>query len=180
MRKLKIILPIVAGLLVIVFAGAALAAGPVKPADTQNVCGPGWGWGGTNLDVVSKLLGLTTEQIRTLRQEGKSLVQIAATKGVNEDALVKALLAARNEVIQKKVAAGVLTKEQADLMLKQMEQRMHQAVNRTTTGQPEWAGQGNCPALGNGVGVGGMNRAGRNATPGTGGGMMGRWANRTT
>ncbi len=32
MRKLKIILPIVAGLLVIIFAGAALAAGPNLPS----------------------------------------------------------------------------------------------------------------------------------------------------
>lgn len=158
MRKLKIVLPIVAGLLVLVFAGAALAAGPVKPADTQNVCGPGWGWGGTNLEVVSKLLGLTTEQIGTLRQQGKSLVQIAATKNVTEDKLVNAILAARKELIQQRVTAGYLTQEQANLMLKNMEQNIRQSINRTTYGPPSgrpWGGG----MMGRGGMMGGWNRS---------------------
>ncbi len=143
---------VTAGLLVVALAGAAFADGPNGPGVNSEDClGQGWGHhhglGTTNAEVVSELTGLTPDEIHAQRQEGKSLVEIAAAQGVNEDALVEAIMAAKKEVVQAKVAAGALTQEQADLMLQQMEQRTQQAVNRTTVGPPDWSrgnGQGAC------------------------------------
>lgn len=179
MRKLKVILPIVVGLAVLIFGGAALAAGPLNNGNTPGTydagyyCGgPGWGWGGTNLDAVSKLLGLTTEEIQTLRQQGQSLVQIAATKNVTEDTLVNAIIAQGKEILQQQVTAGNLVQAQADLMLKNMEQAVRQMVNSTTTGPGTGWGGG----MMGGRGMMGGWGTGSGTGPGAGrGGMMGRW-----
>ena len=87
---------------------------------------------------------------------------------MSEDALVEAILAAKKEVIQQKVADGILTQEQADLMFQQMEQSITQAVNRTTVGPPEGRPRHGY-AMGHGYGSGAMGHGyGR-------GGMHGGW-----
>jgi len=91
-------------------------------------------------DTVGRLLGMTEEEIRAERGEGKSLVQIAATKGVSEQELIEAIIEERKAQIQERVADGTLTQERADIMFQQMEQNISRAINRTTIGQPEWAG----------------------------------------
>ncbi len=90
-------------------------------------------------EAMRDLLGLTQAEIQSQRHEGKSLVQIAADAGVDEQQLVTAMMAARRATVQERLAAGTLTQEQADFMLQKMEQNIVRAVNRTTTGQPEWA-----------------------------------------
>jgi hypothetical protein len=118
--------------------------------------GPRGGWLGVNTgDAVAKLLGLTPEQLQAERQAGKSLVQIAATKNVTQAQLVDAIMAAKKEAVQSRVAAGTLTQERANLMLQQMEQATNQAVTRTTIGQPEGRG-----------GAGAMGRMGQSADTG--------------
>jgi hypothetical protein len=85
------------------------------------------------------LLGLTQAEIQSQRHEGKSLMQIAADAGVDEQQLVTTITAARRATIQERLAAGTLTQEQANSLLQRMEQNVVRAINRTTTGQPEWA-----------------------------------------
>lgn len=156
-------------LLVVSVAGVALAQGPADTDDMPAYCGQGWGGyhghGATSSETVSELSGLTPEEIQAQRQEGKSLVEIAAAQGVSEDALVEAIMAAKTEFIQQRVEAGTLTQEQADLMLEQMEQRTLQAVNRTIVGPPDWSrgnGRGACDGEAEfGDGMGGMHRWGR-------------------
>lgn len=158
-----------AGLLVVSVAGVAMAQDPADTDDMPAYCGLGWGrshgHGATSSETVSELSGLTPEEIQAQRQEGKSLVEIAAAQGVSEDALVEAIMAAKTEFIQQRVEAGTLTQEQADLILEQMEQRTLQAVNRTTVGPPDWSrgnGRGACSGeTGLGSGPGGMHRWGR-------------------
>ncbi len=164
--KLLIISITVAVLGVLAFTGVALAADPTPPANPPRVdVPPGWGacggggFGPVWSDAVTKLLGLTAEQIQAQRREGKSLAQIAAAKGVTENALVAAILAERKELIQKRVTAGLLTQAQADQMLKVMEQNIRESVKRTTIGPPDNRGA-------YGFGQPGM-MGGR--------GMMGRW-----
>lgn len=118
---------------------------------------------------------MTTEQIQTLRHEGKSLVQIAATKGITEQKLINAIMAERQANIQARVTAGTLTQDQAKVMLEQMQQNVVRAVNRTTIGKPKWAGA-------NGVGQGACNgqirnQQGDNGQPGlgTGPGNAHKW-----
>ena len=164
--KLLMVSLVATGLLVFSFAGIAQADGPNDADDCS--CGEGgpYGLGATHSEAVSELLGLTHEEIETQRhEEGKSLVEIAAAQGVSEDALVETIMAAKKEAVLAGVADGTLTQEQADLMLKQMEQRTQQAINRTSVGPPDWSkgqGRGACTGeAGLGTGPGGMHRWGR-------------------
>lgn len=167
--KVLAISMVLAGVLVAVLAGTVLAQGPQGSANT---CGAGRGTGSA-LDEVSQLTGLTPEQIQEQREAGKSLVQIAATKNVTEEALINAIMAEKKEAVQKLVTAGTITQEQADQRLAFMKERVKQAVNRTTIGPPEWAGGGK-NGSGAGMRQGGQNFNQANCT-GTGagaGGMM--------
>jgi hypothetical protein len=83
---------------------------------------------------VTNLLGLTPDELTSLRAEGKSLAEIAVTKGVSEDALVSAIITAHQEAMQAAVASGNITQEQAALMLQNMEQRVRQMVTSTGIG----------------------------------------------
>jgi hypothetical protein len=142
--------------------GVASAADPTPTPGSQAYCGVGGGFrfGGAVVDeVVVKLLGMTEDQIHTLRLQGKSLVQIAATKKVTEKQLVDAIMAYKKTQVQDRVTAKTLTQERANLILQQMENMTTQAVNRTTVG----------PMGGQGAGSG---QRGTAAGPG----RMGRWA----
>jgi len=143
-------------------AGVAAAAEPTPTPGSQAYYGLGGGFrfgGGVVDEVVVKLLGMTEDQIHTLRLQGKSLVQIAATKNVTEKQLVDAIMAYKKTQVQARVTAKTLTQEQANLILQQMEKMTTQAVNRTTVG----------PVSGQGAGFG---QRGGAAGPG----RMGRWA----
>ena len=84
---------------------------------------------------------------------------------LSKNSFTEAIMAVKKEAVQAKVEAGILTQEQADLMLQQMEQRTQQAVNRTSVGPPDWSrgnGRGACSGeTGLGSGPGGMHRWGR-------------------
>ncbi len=139
------------GVITLVSMGAvALAAEP------NGVRAGGPNGAGVCPEAVTQLLGMTQEEIQAQRLEGKSLVQIADTKKVTAEQLTEAILAAKRDQIQERVTAGTLTQEQADLMLQTMQQNVVRAVNRTSVGQPEWAG-------GNGTGQKGL-RAGGSGT----------------
>ncbi len=139
-----------AGLLLIAIAVPALAANPNvtagdTPALTQRA-GNGFGnfnsMGNGISESVTGLLGLTAEEIRELRQEGKSLVEIAAGQNIQEEELINAIMADKKAALDKMVEEGTLTQELADQRLAQMRERVELAINRTTTGAPEWAGAG--------------------------------------
>ena len=51
-------------------------------------------WAGDN-ETAAGIVGLTVEQLQAERLSGKSLVAIAASKGINEDTLIAKLLDAR-------------------------------------------------------------------------------------
>ena len=161
---------VAAGLMVVSVGGVALAQEPADAGDIPAYGGHGWGGQhgqvATCSVVGSDLLGLTPEELCAQRLEGKSLVEIAAAQGVSEEALVEAIMSARNESVQASVEAGTITQERADFMLQQMEQRASDMLNRTTFGPPEWGrGQGSGAYYGDtelGTGPGGMHgRGGR-------------------
>jgi hypothetical protein len=164
-KRIKVLgatLALVAVLAVGVGARIASAAGPTPSTGTPAYCGLGGGlrFGGAVVDqVVTKLLGMTEDQTHALRIQGKSLVQIAATKNVSEKQLVDAIMAYKKIQVQARVTSGTLTQAQADLILKQMQDSTTQAVNRTTLGQRAGGGTG--------FGQGGA---------GNGAGRMNRWA----
>jgi len=168
-KKIAFLTALVA-ILSLAFAGVALADDPNGTDGTVPYCGgPGMGGfhghGATGFGVASDLLGLTPEEIHAQRLEGLSLAEIAAAQGVSEDDLVAAIVAAKAEFLQERVADGYLTQEQADLMLERMTERTIEAVNRTEVGP--FAGMGSRSGNGFGDGQFGHGR-------GHGGGMMGR------
>ena len=164
--------------------GTSYAADPTPPANATRTWQGGPGTGGatgrgfgytTMNDALSKLLGMTAEQIHTERLAGKSLVQIALSKGKIESDVVNALLSARKEALDARVKAGAITQAQADSAYKLMQERIKSSVNRTQVG-PNPPADGQRMGLGQGAGQGA--RAGAsNGQPGTGRGpgMYNRW-----
>lgn len=143
--------------MVTAFALLLLVAVPVFALAAPN--GNGFATtGGNLLDTLAKLLGMTPSDIQTERIQGKSMVQIAEEKGVTEEKLMEAALAARKAQIDQLVKDGKITQAQADYMLTQMKTRIKANLERTTVGKPGWAGKrGNGQGM-NGSGFGkGMN-----------------------
>ena len=107
-------------------------------------------------EAVSDLLGMPSEERCELRQDGMSLADIAAEKGVTIDELVEAIMAERTAWVQARVDDGTLTQERADSMIEHMTERTELAVSRTTSGPVEWrmGGQGGKGTRFAGVGMG--------------------------
>ncbi len=168
MKKLILIAVLVAALAALL-AGTVLAAGPATPAvqgygpgsgmraqgNTQTApaagCANGMAagsrmrggapeWAGDS-EAVQTLLGLTAEQLQAERQAGKSLVQIAADKGVSEDKLIGAILDGKKADLAALVADGKLTQAQADLMIQHMQTQVKTMVERTNVGPAFGQGQ---------------------------------------
>ena len=117
------------GTLALVVVLGLFAVGSVfaqSPTATPDGAPGGGAWGrvcqgaGVVSDAVSKLLGLTPEQISAERQAGKTLSQIAKEKGITDQQLIDAIVAGRTEEIAQAVKDGRMTQAQADWMLAKM------------------------------------------------------------
>lgn len=167
--RLLVIAASLAAVLALSIGGVAAAASARNANGNTAQSGQAAGFGqGSCSEAVRDLLGLTAGEIQTMRHQGMSLVQIAATKGVTQQQLVDAIVAQRQAAIQARVTDGTLTQEQANVMLQEMEQNVVQAVTRTTVGQPEWAGTN-----GLGLGAGNGQMMGHSQASGTGNGQPG-------
>lgn len=127
-------------LALVVGAGAVFAAGDA--VSTAANCGIGVGrmLGGQNLmSEVEKATGLSWNDIRTARQGGKSLAQILTEKGKDIKAFVSSAVAARKQAVDGLVSSGKITKEQADLVMKNFQANIEQNLNNTQIGP-----NGNC------------------------------------
>lgn len=152
--KRLLVVAVLAGSLVVAASAAALAFPPghgmsgYGPGMMQGGMGPGMGMGpgaamGFNSwQAVEKLLGMTFTQIQAERLAGKSLVQIAQGKSVTEQKLVSTILEARKADLDRLVAAGRLTKAQADFMYQQMQQHVPVMVNQAGMGPAGAPGRG--------------------------------------
>ena len=181
--KRFMLIAVLAGVLVTLLAGTALAAGPVTPpaqgfgrgmgmwgangaaSTAEHPCGMAAGaqrrgmpeWAGQP-DEVATLLGMTAEEIQAERQAGKSLAQIAASKNppVSEDKLISTILDAKKATLADLVAAGKLTQAQADLMVEHMQTQVKTMVERTSVGPMMGQGRGQMrPGMGQGFRGGG-------------------------
>lgn len=156
MKKLIVVSVGVAALAATV-VGTALAAGPTPPGSYGACDGTGMGVGRERItwaglpDAVAQLLGMDSESIQVERLSGKSLVAIAAEKGITKETLVATIVEAKQEAVSAAVAAGTITQDQADLMLQGMETRIPLRVERTTTG-PAFGQPGGRMGTGSGMG----------------------------
>jgi hypothetical protein len=92
--------------------------------------GPGMhGFG--HLGAAASYLGLTEAELATELTGGKTLADVAKAKGKSVDGLVSALVADEKQELDAAVAAGRITKAQADEMLANAKQRFTDMVNGT-------------------------------------------------
>ena len=116
--------------------------------------GGGPGAGGPGLDAVAKAVGITTDELRTGLQGGKTLAQLAKDNGVDQSTLVDRLVTAAKTQIAAAVTAGRLTQAQADTITSDLQDRITQQVTSTgPVGGPGFGGRGGpgipaggCPA----------------------------------
>ena len=125
-----------AALLALGVVGIAFAQEPEEPGEEVcpfgGTCGGfgggygmgGFGYHGTMSGLLAEALGMTLDQLSAALAEGKTIVEIAADKGVSLEDLVAALIAPRAEYLSQAVANGDLTQEQADWMLEEMTEHM--------------------------------------------------------
>ena len=164
--KKFILIAVLVGALAALLAGTAMAAGPATPAAQGYGQGFGPGSGTANVEAgtcvgtgaagmmrrgapewagsteeVAALLKMTTEEIQAERQAGKSLVQIAADKGISEETLIKTIIDAKKVDLAQLVADGKLTQAQMDLMVERMQTQVKTMVERTDVGRPAEQGQ---------------------------------------
>lgn len=130
--------------------GTASAQGP---APTPG--GPPFGvpfWGGVAngysvmTDTITKLLGMTWQQVYDARVSGKTMSDIAKSKGITDQQLIDAMLAGQKSVIDQAVKDGRLTQAQADWMAARMKSMVPLALTspfgpgRFPGGRGPWGG----------------------------------------
>jgi glycosyltransferase A (GT-A) superfamily protein (DUF2064 family) len=98
------------------------------------------------VNAFAEAIGLTSEEVQSRLQAGETMWQIAESQGFSDEEIADLMLAAREAALAQAVSDGVITQEQADLMLERMQQ-MH--ANGFGPGSCHGAGPG-----GNGRGPG--------------------------
>jgi polyhydroxyalkanoate synthesis regulator phasin len=102
---------------------------PLFPGAGRHPHGYGFGHHALKLDAAAAYLGLTEEQLRTELESGKTLAQIATAHGKTAAGLVDALVAAAHKKVDEAVAAGRLTRAEANSLLAGLERRITAFVN---------------------------------------------------
>ena len=121
----------------LVVAGGAIAAsngsGP-GTASTKQGCGPGPPGAGLHAgfpDAVVSYLGLTKAELRTARENGTSLAQLATQQGKSVVGLEQAIYNSAKSDLDKAVAAGRITSAQETRMLSGLQSHLDDIVNAT-------------------------------------------------
>jgi hypothetical protein len=81
-------------------------------------------------EAVASALGVTVDELRTAQQAGKTLTQIAASKGISKATLVDRLVTAAKAELAADVKAGRLTQAQADAVSRDLTARITARVDR--------------------------------------------------
>lgn len=103
-------------------------------------------------NVVSKLTGLSTDEVIKARESGKSFLDISKSKGVTEDAFKDEAYNQKVAAIDERVKDGYLSKEQGEALKSQIKERI---ANCTGNGQGNGMGMGRGNGRGmNGAGMG--------------------------
>ena len=127
-----------AAVLALVGAGGAIAAsGNSKGSSTASAsqtCGPGGPGHGPragSINAVAEYLGLTKAELRTARENGTTLAQLATQQGKSVSGLKQAIYDAAKADLDKAVAAGRITSAQEKTMLSRLQSHLDEMVNST-------------------------------------------------
>jgi hypothetical protein len=96
--------------------------------------GPGGGGAEALVSATASVTGLTTQEVITQVQAGKSLAQIAQDKGKTADDVIAAARAALVTKLAAAVTAGQITQAQSDAKLAAFDANAATLVNSTTLG----------------------------------------------
>lgn len=83
---------------------------------------------------VAAILGIPVEELRTQREAGRTLAQVAEAEGVERAELVAGLVAAAEQRLAAAVESGRLTQARADELSARLEQRIGEGVDRVGRG----------------------------------------------
>ena len=106
--------------------------------------GPGMGGPGAQLTVVAKALGIEESALQTELQAGKTLSDVAASKGVALSVVSDALLTEEKTRLAQAVTDGKITQAQADERLANAQTRITEMLTKTMPARP----QGGAPGQG--------------------------------
>jgi len=108
------------------------------------------GPGGPKAEVLAQALGMTTDELHTALESGKTIAQVAADQGVDVQVVIDALTAGMTSHINEEVASGELTQEKADAKLADLSTHIADMVNNPRPaegpGGPEGPGGHGAPA----------------------------------
>ena len=86
------------------------------------------------MDKIATYLGITEDELKTERQAGKSLTEIADANGVTQEALVNFITSDRAEQLQAFLDEGKIDQERYETMINRFSERVTEMVERTETG----------------------------------------------
>ena len=121
----------------LVVAGGAIAASNGSGSATASPkqgCGPGPPGAGLQAGfpaAVASYLGVTKAELRTARENGTSLAQLATQQGKSVAGLEQAIYNAAKSDLDKAVAAGRITSAQETRMLSGLQPHLDDMVNST-------------------------------------------------
>lgn len=84
---------------------------------------------GARAEVLAQALGMSTDDLRTAVESGKTIAQIAADQNVDVQVVIDALTAQATTHFAEEVASGELTQAEADVKLAELETRITDMVN---------------------------------------------------
>lgn len=93
-------------------------------------------------DAAAKALGLTSDELYTAVQGGKTLADVAKDQKVSVDSLVKAMVADAEADLAAAVKAGTMTQAQADTLKSSLAERITDQVNGVRAGRGMGRGAG--------------------------------------
>lgn len=178
MRNARIASLVIAALVAGIVAGNAASGFAATSGSTASAEPTGLGLrlgnamrdaGARLADIVAKLTGTTVEDVQEQRRAGTSFAAIAAKKDVSSDKVIETTLDLRKQVLDARVKAGTLSKEQADSAFERMTDRVKERVASTDAGctgdGTSGRRKGGGPGAGGGRGMvgGGGRGAGRGA-----------------
>ena len=116
----------------------AVSGALVADHEARGEHGPGEGKGPRS-EVLAQALGMSTDDLHTAVESGKTIAQVAADQGVDVQVVIDALTAEMTNHIADEVSSGEITQEEADAKLADLETRVTDMVNNP---RPDDGGRG--------------------------------------
>ena len=91
------------------------------------------------LNDVATYLGVPVDTLKTDLKSGQTLAQIAVTQNKTEEELINFIVTERTDELKTALNDGKITQEQHDNMIENLEARVKEMVERTSTGKPDFA-----------------------------------------